>query len=106
MSLFICHPLAGNAHCWGSTGWHDYPVGLSSSTRVSTCVITVLTVVGVALISMVVQVNLGPCASVLATPVRHAVKIRSTLYTGIHAHPLDQIGAHPKLEHCSFYMTY
>ena len=73
-------------------------VGLSSSTRVPTCVTTVLTVVGVALISMVVQVGLGPSASVLATPVRHAVEIRSTPYRGIHVHTLDQIEAHPKLE--------
>ena len=73
-------------------------VGLSSSTRVPTCVTTVLTVVGVALISMVVQVSLGPSASVLATPVRHAVEIRSTPYRGIHVHTLDQIEAHPKLE--------
>ena len=43
----------------------------------------VLTVVGVALISMVVQVSAGPSASVLSTCVRHAVEIRSTHITCI-----------------------
>ena len=73
-------------------------VSFSSNTRLATRVTTVLTVIGVALISMVVQVSLGPSASVLATPVRHAVEIRSTPYRGIHVHTLDQIEAHPKLE--------